>query len=366
MDKLKDDRPTISKYALYDIDELIRIWESGWENLANFYKNRFEGVCLGLGDQTKEIEYRVYSGFQEIYYSRMPLAWYWNFENLGKSVQLHNQFLKDFFPKIPKDESISGSYHSSRKIIGVILDAFEAQQTSKDILLRLKKTKTFKDQYTKFDKEFWDFLLSENIEDMIPRFTKWLKYGLQGKKQCDEAFWNCVWLLIEPEIKNLQEIKNKIDEDVPVSGLDFDILDGCLMGTPKLHMFVNSDDKIKYEISLNICPKMEHKDSIHTTANVLVARPAFLLANQLQLRPTRFIQVCHAPSCGRKFYTSRKNQKACKRTHSGRRSNCKTEWDSYMKWLQNIGYNPDEVWDNPKLQKKWLSDYKPRGIQTKA
>lgn len=185
-----------------------------------------------------------------------------------------------------------------------------------------------------------------------------------------ETFWNRVWLLIEPKVEKLQTIKKKIRENVPLELKEYLTLNWLIFATnarPTLHTVKCDDGREKYRISLSVSPGIGDTP-VDRIGNVLLAQPAYVLANQLQVKYSKpqFVQICHAPSCGKKFYTSRDIQKTCSRTLPGRRSDCKGRWESYQKWLLKIGKNPNEVWNNSKLKEAYINQHPPRGPQTKA
>lgn len=61
--------------------------------------------------------------------------------------------------------------------------------------------------------------------------------------------------------------------------------------------------------------------------------------------------TCHAPSCGKLFYSARADARACpKRNRLEDRSACKLEWDRYCRRLKDLRRNIEDDWADEELQ----------------
>jgi hypothetical protein len=69
----------------------------------------------------------------------------------------------------------------------------------------------------------------------------------------------------------------------------------------------------------------------------------------------RWEVVCHAPSCGRNFYSARPEAKRCPGSLK-----CRREWMNYQNWLKKMYKSPATDWDNEHLRKVFSSQYCPR------
>ena len=136
---------------------------------------------------------------------------------------------------------------------------------------------------------------------------------------------------------------------------------------------IRCDDTQTYEICLQ--PQIAHQplyksqellgieepglrsQKLRGLAIMLLVQPAFNLAQQLhsQCSKPRFVMQCRAPSCGRRFWTGRKNATNCPGSQGNKKNKCSLEWIRYRRYLLKTHKNPEKDWNNKQLQKDFIS-----------
>jgi hypothetical protein len=248
-----------------------------------------------------------------------------------------------------------------RGFVGRVTDAF-ANSTS--VEMAFSKIGTAKQR-----KEFVEVFGEADVQkDMAVRIRgrwakamKWLHYGLKDEKTCEEAYWRCVWCYVEPEIEVMLEIKNRISSNVPLTDDQYNLLDKHMStGFPQsIRLEHLPGEGEKYELIL--MPKYnslnQTRTELATTATMILAQPAFHLACELQraCSKPRFVRKCHAPSCGKRFYTRREYATACPGSLGDKKNKCALEWIRYKRWMQKTGRAPEKDWDNNDFKRQFIS-----------
>ncbi|MFC1739248.1 hypothetical protein ACFL1G_09405 [Planctomycetota bacterium] len=188
---------------------------------------------------------------------------------------------------------------------------------------------------------------------------EWLVHGLRGRKACEEALWNCVWAFTKPMITKLMEVKRNIIDDIPPTNEQPVYLNDFMgEGFPRGYRVVQRDGSETYEVCLEPrtdSPRFEHIGLLDVP-RILLIQPAFGLAQELQkiCSKPRFVRKCRAPSCGKTFYTGRKNATNCPGSQGYKKNKCALEWIRYKRWLLKTRRNPESDWDNDKVKELFL------------
>ena len=109
------------------------------------------------------------------------------------------------------------------------------------------------------------FVMSYIIDPGVAEKMRWLEYGLRGKKACEEAWWNCVWLVAKPTIARILEIKQRIDKDVPLAKKHLFLLDKYIScGCPRGYWSAekDEDDRMTYKVILTCYPNLEQLEAV--------------------------------------------------------------------------------------------------------
>lgn len=374
--------PEIDKYDLYDIECLIDVWKSGWREFAQLGKKLSITRYRGFADPGNLPSSRIKDGFREIYCdmvhgqkkNRLPDF----FDILTLAVIPKNEG-ENQLEGLPKYWFKTGDAAevSRRKFIGKITNAFANSVTIREAFYKIGTEKR-RNKVIRFhlgtrrlrnkvirlrNLKLLETEMMTKIQGHWAEAMKWLDYGLQGEVECEEAYWNCVWLYLEKDIQVMSEIKNHINSNIPLTDEQCGLLNRHMSsGHPKGCYRKNTDGSEIYELGLK--PKDTNKkfsnteDSCLTTiASKFWAQPAFRLAGELQRNCSkpRFIRYCRAPSCGKKFYTGHKNATCCPGSQGNKKNKCALEWIRYKRYLQKIGENSEENWDNLKLKEQFVS-----------
>lgn len=212
--------------------------------------------------------------------------------------------------------------------------------------------------------------LTCKIGSRLAKTMKCLAYGLRGSKSCEKAWWHCLWLIGEPVIQDALTIKQRIEDDIPLTSGQLHFLDHYLsLGQPCIKILWEDDRKLRIPTLIKPRPLKDPESAPFEAMFVrLLVYPCFELAQELQKKfsKPRFVRQCHAPSCNQTFYTRRRDAKCCPRKVAGRRSSCKAEWESYRRWLQNVYTDkmPENIWNDDDLKQEFLAQYRPRGSQS--
>ncbi len=356
----------------YDIERLVAIWESGWERLDEF--DQQYALCDRgwlSGNKSNCPTGRVLLGFEEVCNDMIADA-----TNLRIKDDFLPSQLLGFAAKrksrsksivgLPKDLHHGGSSKDDaklRKLLEKVISSFTNSVTIGEAFSRIGLRKEsgdfFPDIYSEYPLGELDYIL---IKDQWAEAMKWLLYGLESEKACDEAWWNCVWLYAYTTIEEMLDIKRLIERDVPLENKQLAIINKYLSyGIPIIDELTLQRGNKNLGQTYDICLEPRHYEiegsSISIAAKMLLIRPAFTLAKQLQRKcaKPRFIRQCRAPSCGKVFYTGRKDAKSCPGSQGYKKNKCALEWVRYKRYLTKTGKNPERNWDNEQLKKAFIS-----------
>lgn len=375
----------------YDIEQLVNIWNSGWQNIA-----RLE--CVNPDDIANEgfwYEYEKLTKYAEIGFSEIIML------NAGlhqavetgfpSEIRLCDSIIilamttkKNCFDNIEKSHwrNPLSSYidedwiYSTRKaVVSAIKKTTNSFSTSLNYGEALTKL-TKKDNFDMF-KKYWskrELTLAESykkkysleeffscpIQARWQKGFKWLNYGLANPTACEEAWWNCVWLFMEPIVNELLKINENINSDIPLTDEQIQFLNYQMdYGSPHINTIYDASGKCSPRIIMQqtigdvaYCDHPYQKMS-----DILLLQPVYALAQKFQdkCKKPRFIVKCRAPSCGKRFYSGRKNAKDCPTTRRDSKSECALEWLRYKRYLQKIGQNPEKDWKKKKFIKAFIS-----------
>lgn len=201
---------------------------------------------------------------------------------------------------------------------------------------------------------------SYSVQPRWKNAFKWLSYGLENPKSCEEAWWNCLWIYMEPIVDYLLRIKENINSDIPLTDEQIQLLNHYMKyGSPQVHIIHHVSDKSYPRVIMQpTFGETAYCDtSCEKVSDVLLVQPAYALAQEFQnkCKEPRFIIQCRAPSCGKRFYTGRKNATACPSNRRGSKSACALEWIRYKRFLEKIRKNPEKDWKKKKFTKSFIS-----------
>jgi hypothetical protein len=278
------------------------------------------------------------------------------FDRIGKSREMADCMKAEELRKAL--QKITRAYATSTESEG----AFQklATKNSRDMFVRYWSGREVK---TRPEREDWSLegFLSCKFGPSVQKAFGWLEYGLTGPEiRREEAFWNIVWLCMEPLMQKLSEIRKKVTSDIPMTDEEMDFLnDRMRFGAPKVRLMEGVLGKCAPTVVIQqTYGPIGYGDYVcQKPADLLLLRPAFALAQQLQDKCStlRFIAECRAPSCGKRFYTGRKNATACPSKSGDRKSPCALAWVRYKRYLSKIGKNPETDWNNKQLQDEFIS-----------
>jgi len=373
--------PEIGKWSLYDVDDLIQAWECGWREFAQLGENlclprssAFARLCPPM-----DVSDRIVDGFCEIYsdmlrsHSIHPL---WDGQiflalaatpknqSFPKRPDSSRPFPRDFEfmrynPWDGKEARTRKAELARRKVVGRVTSAFANSTTVEEAFSKIgtiKQRKEFMEYCGQFkvQKE-----MAAEIRGHWAKAMKWLDYGLTDETACEGAYWSCVWCYLESDVEVMLEIKNRIDGDVPLTDDQYNLLNKHMSsGYPQGYRVRHWSDRGEtYELVLEQVSVKVEETELAITATQVLAQPAFSLAGDLQRSwsKPRFVRKCRAPSCGKAFYTGRKNATACPGSQGDKKNKCGLEWIRYKNFLRKTGKRPETDWDNKQLQEEFIS-----------
>ncbi len=362
----------ISKYNSYNIDDLVTAWESGWQHLEKFTDLQSHQKLEGSGDKSKSPLDRVllavadvlnpYVGVGKNFKVPKTLPDYTVILNLATSnnrrlyrpVECKSLLCGYQLSSLVKGETL-------RKSLQKVTNAFLSSDDYEQVFFKIatkNNVQKFKEHWSQQDCRWAKGeYFSVKIEPRLREIMNWLRHGLDSKAKCQEAWWNCLWLFMEPTIKTMLEIKKRINADIPLYQEQMKTLNYYIShGYPGIGV-LEDDGKHKLHIILKPhTPKMILNSPFEVMSVIILVQPAFDLTQQLQNKfpKSRFIRQCRAPSCGELFYTQRKVQVVCGGSRGNKKTKCALEWQQYRNWLQILSKIPERDWDNSKRKEEFL------------
>lgn len=394
---MADKDAIISNTEIYDIDDLVRLWEKDWREVAKLLLGKYPEDCTSeyLRLRRREGNFcpnylwrdadfiSVWLYFKHIFRSFCKAHMYSiGVESLlvlavaGKKVSLADAF--EFSSKkhpairIYKAEEIytplkklsfrakKNDFAYGCKVIRKLIRIFISSENWSDVLTTLatkENQQLFLRDWSYNNETSKTEILAQRIPLAAKKAMKNVIDLLDNKVTPDEAWWKSVCLAVEPRIEKMLEIKHDIDKDVPLTNEQFMFLnEHSLCGSPKIELFKDQDGRTSSKLVL-VVAKPERTDGyLNIIATALLVQPAFLLAQQLQSNEPRFEIICHAPSCGKRFYAGRKDANACPPTKNKRlKSICAKEVLRYKGYLRKIGESHEIDLSNEKLKQDFIA-----------
>jgi len=369
----------ISEYDLYDIENLFTYWNSGWHHLAHVGERQCPHKLAGFGDKSRSPLERVRSAIDEVFPPcsvlgknlKVPdsIPAYDAVLNLAASSNKEPYGPAKFMYSASSRFGLLGSVIRSVRLGPWAEDEKEWQKTIENILKALATSSTYGEAFTKIATneknlarfmEYWSAqpvlwskgeYLEASIGPRLREMAKWLQRGLRGKEACEEAWWNCLWLYMQPTVETMLGIREKISADMVLYREEIDTVESYIAhGLLRLGMIPDGD---KFKVRMVLSPYLRQVTDgspFTVMSTALLVPPAFDLAQKFQntFPESRFLQQCHAPSCRKHFYTQRKNQVVCGGSRGHEKTKCALEWKSFRAWLKALGKDPDRDWYNPK------------------
>jgi hypothetical protein len=205
--------------------------------------------------------------------------------------------------------------------------------------------------------------LSQGVDACFRGIMRCLATGTQENADFDRVWWESLWAFVEPRIALMLDAQKRIRAGTPISWeqikamqryvslgrveLDFTSFDGDDLHRLRMHMTW-------------IVDKPQFRSPLVTMGEILLTQPVFALAQELHgsYDKAKYIRQCHAPSCGKPFYTHRKTQVVCPGSQGNRKNACGLEWIRYKRYLQKRRKDPPKDWKTPELQQQFLEQDK--------
>ena len=359
----------ISELNLYDLDDLVNIWNSGWQELAKFCsklgfrrdKDTFDGDPKSLNRLIWDSAIEVFEKLTErdgagLYYLKefnllFELAW------VSKKHKTPPKGRKYWNADAHRELIIKQNSVGFRKTLNMVLSSLCQCTTLGEVVKTLANEKL----YMIFRKDFKSGQIRQyekiEIADNWKSAFSWLRRALSSEITEEEGWWNCAWLFTKSQMSDLLEIRKQISVDKPLTDEDFNCLNWHISyGYPRVSWIVENDGKKTYEVVLEADDFINLYPLTRVAVTALI-QPAFKIAQELQntCSKPRFIKQCRAPSCGKLFYTGRENATACPAKNSTSKSSCALEWIRYKRYLQKIGKSPEKHWHNQQLKKQFIA-----------
>ena len=365
----------ISECNSYNIDDLVTAWKSGWQHLERFAKLQSSYEPKKSGDKSKTISERVRLTLNELTdphftvgrrmkvpksgpYSDAILNLAASSKEQPFKYEIGNTFLTRHWYLNSPGAWVEDRVQSE-KILRKVAKAFATSDSYGQALSKLASKDNIQrffgyvnDAYSCFSDYSQEKYQSHKIEPLLQEAMRWVESGPKSKAACNEAWWNCLWLSMKSTVDLMLDVKRCIDEDIPICFDKIDRLNYYIaFGCPEITLRKQDNGAFKSEIILRL--KESQLDRLNLSpltamSVILLVQPAFVLSQKFQqsLTEPRFFQQCHAPSCGKGFYTHRKIQVVCCGSTRGKRSKCLLEWVRYKRYLEKIGEEPMRVWSD--------------------
>lgn len=379
----------------YTIADLHTKWKRGWQELAEFAKPLYGGELGGSADERKGAMERLLCLFEE---SLNP------YEALGSQLGITSKFPDHYEilnlaassrrrPYAPDERRAPRGFLS----VGGRLGSWSANQVKLQRVL-LKATtafaegETYEQVFPKLAtpdnrsrwKQYWrgpsrdtsslltrgatcernhaavsGEWLSLHIDSRLREIMRWLKKGIEKTADCDQVWWECVRVILKPQIDLMLDAQKRIRAGTPIYIEQIDELRKYTsLGRVGLDFVeMNADDLHAIRMHMTwVVQGPGIRSPLVTMSEILLTQPAFALAQELHdcYRKPKYIRRCHAPSCGKSFFTQRKEQVVCKSIPGGQSTPCRREWTNYSRFLRNLGKDPLSAWNDAKLVDQWL------------
>ena len=384
--------PSVRRYEVvgldnYGIDELVRAGKKGWQELEKFAS----GVT---GEKTFNAAISNHFGFVSVAIAEFlriaPVdTWHTDDYQYGRLRDAEADFIiKSAAARLKPgktEKELSSIWRSmleeqirrkrpgiTPKLVIVLTSAVRAfieNSTYRGAFEQLVCSDQRKDYFNLFfvgmsqaDIDKW---LAQPITACTQGIARQLLEVLDDPSAIRKALWNITWLNIQPDVEEFLQIKELILADKPVSNRQIVKLNEIVKhGAPRGCWIPPHDGSRVFKVVMQFTGD---DVAAPTAGDLLLIQPAFLLLQDIQaacLKP-RFIRKCRAPGCQVSFYTADHRQIYCSRPEPVGISPCKTRGDAYRKYLLKQNLNPEKHWDDSGRQECFLSQYSPRGAQSR-
>lgn len=414
----------ISDKNSYRIDDLITTWKNGWEQLANIvrsmnitYENNFSDnpskvneyykitkpellfIMSALNEVTIQIEnsektkncdfnsrwmmsitWAVFCNLKKIKPEKCNNKRCCNFDDHGNSecyfVNCYRQYV---YYAITEQEQLEIYKFFIKALIesATIKQAFMKLSIKSDYEWVMEYWSNEEEKDRQFHKDrFPDMVRSpslsfnEFVSLKMPTFCytmlEWLLKVADDPKFITEAFFNFIWLSMDPMVKQMKQIHHCIQSDVPLETNDIEFLNDIMLqkGSPQIKYYTEDinnrgDDVCRPNVVLEYTfgNTSYCESTCKKVADALLLKPAFELAMELKNKCSqpRYIKICRAPSCRKKFYTGHKDATNCPGSSYGKKNMCSLEWNRFKRYILKLGKNPAKDWDNKKVRQDFIA-----------
>jgi hypothetical protein len=341
----------ISDLNSYDFEFIDSIWEKGgWKGLFNFCRERGFYREKSTYDGDKNKTYLVCESIDEIF----------------NEITEDNLDVKDFIATALKAkkksgerakfcaESINVLWGKDIGILEKILDVLSSSKTIEDAINCIGSKKIYEEVTLNCKK-----IQNIPIEKTWHNGFAWLLKAIKDEVSEEEAWWNCAWIFIKNDMNKLLQLRKQAMLNHPISKEDIALLnDYYWEGHPILRNIKDEKGKFNFEICLDVNVRWINLYDLHRVTIFILAQPAFLLAQFLmeQYQTPKYEKICRSPHCRATFLTARGNATSCPGSRGNKKSKCALEWIRYKRWLEKTGRNPEENWQDQKLQEEFLSN----------
>lgn len=354
----ENDKSSVKVYDAYSLADLKNIWESGWENYKMFCeKLGFQrGVCTYVDDKTK-IQLLL-DITREILQTHIDVQ--------TDYIDLMKKFIIDhLFPKekssqkieVDCDEVMNKCDHITRMLLKTLLNNLIKHKSVLEANIEtFQSIKAHYDVFPSWLKEHISRNKGIVSDDWKTAFGLILK-ALNNKISEPEVFWRCAWKFTKIKMEYLITIENKIIADYPLSDDEFDSLNCYIRyGIPQGYWFIDQNGKQSYKLYLDIEECWINMYDLSKVATLVLVQPAFQIAQLLQQKTLspRYVGICRAPSCHKRFYTGRQNATSCPGSQGNKKNKCALEWIRFKRYLEKTGSNPEESWEKKSLQEEFM------------
>jgi len=194
----------------------------------------------------------------------------------------------------------------------------------------------------------------------LTRRLQWARWALRRPEEHARSFWAQVRDGTVPYLEGWEEIDARIGRSVPLEEEQHALLNAYLgYGSLKKVIWLHPPAlAIEVELILEADWERFACDIIEDRVVALFVPIAYQLAVSLEESQDwpRHIIKCHAPSCGKSFYSPRADWKVCRSSKE-----CRREWMAFQADLKKQHKSPETDWDDEDLKVDFIEKYRPQG-----
>jgi hypothetical protein len=370
-------------FKAYNLCDLIEIWGTDWrdfEKLGEQIGLTKEVNLIARGLIFNSVSLQTKNAFIEIFdhmcsgiSGEFPVIELLYLAALPKGMQYSRLGCSKYLPRAIDDGGSDKDDGKLKSILKKILESFVSSDSIGKAFSKIstkKNSELFIKENSQWTENDFEPIFMVEINERFKELMRWLIKGLENKESCKEAWWNCVWILMQSHIKELKHIEAQIQKDIPLTEGQLKTIEGYMINSfSRGKMIAEDDGRISYHIFLEPEISCLHMAPIHAAVHAFLVQPAFELAKELErnyVKP-RFIKKCRSPHCGNIFHTGRSDATACPGSQGNTKNECALAWNRYTKFLyktkkvpheyteQKPGKMPKEVWDNPSFKEEFIS-----------